>query len=106
MQSKLETLTTGKPETKTGQEELPLTIRQKLEELKAALLAQNASYETILETLYEQTGKNPTYVYAMSDDEIHTMFLGLERYQNLTIEIAGKKKITKEQAALLDENSV
>lgn len=64
---------------------LPIGVQEKLLALKDALLTQNPQYASILNTLHAETKGHPEYVYALSDEELQTIFSGYEKFSNLKI---------------------
>lgn len=84
--------------------EVTFTLQEKLESLKNQLLEQNPGYATALAEILKITQNNPGFVYALSDEQIHTIVSGMEKHARMTIDVG--KTVNKKQAALLDENSV
>jgi hypothetical protein len=83
--------------------ELPTTLKQKLASLEAMLKEQNPGYEKVLNDIHQETYKNPTYVYSLSDEEFLLIVQGYERYTKTQIDTG---KLTKKQISMLDEDSV
>lgn len=85
-------------------DELPLTIKEKLAKLRQALEEKNPAYSTALAELYKATRDNQQYVYLLSEEEMNTIFRGMETFQVMTIDIP--KGLTKKGGAKLTEDSV
>jgi hypothetical protein len=88
--------------------EIPFTLKEKIQSLADLLLAQNPGFAAALNEIHKMTNANPEYVYALSDEQFRTIVSGYGRYTKITIDIGAgsKKRISKEQAAALDEDSV
>lgn len=85
-------------------EEIPFSLKEKIESLKNALTEQNPGFASLLQQIKEITKQNPSFVYALSDEEIYTIVQGYSKYTK--IELVTSKQISKKQGAAMDENSV
>src|SRR5580765_8622739 len=86
--------------------EIPFTLKEKIQALADALEKQNPGFSVALGEIHKMTNANPEYVYALSDEQFRTIVAGYKKYTKVDIDIGKAKKMTKEQAAALDEDSV
>ncbi len=84
-------------------EPLPFSLREKLEDLKQKLLAQNPGYKDALNFIHAETQKHPEYVFALSDEEMQVIVSGYSRFAKIEIDVG---KMTKKQAAELSEDDI
>ena len=84
-------------------EEVPFTLREKLEKLRQDLEAQNPGFATVLSEIHSLTKQNPEFVYSLSDEELQTIFAGSSKYHQVVMQTEKPKKAGKSRIVSVDE---